>query len=105
MIILSIGSNLPSSFGDRFDNINLAISHLKKYGINLVKRSSFYESPSYPDETKPKFINIVINVKNIIKTQSLFQIIDEKKSADIIVELEDRMRESLLADLTSKEIA
>lgn len=39
------------------------------------------------------------------KAQFLFKIIDEKKSADVIVELEDEIRESLLSDLTAKEIA
>ena len=29
MIILGIGSNLHSSFGDRFHNIDLAISYLE----------------------------------------------------------------------------
>ena len=33
MIILGIGSNLNSSFGDRFTNINLAISYLESYKI------------------------------------------------------------------------
>ena len=30
MIFLGIGSNLQSSFGNKFDNINLAISLIKK---------------------------------------------------------------------------
>jgi len=63
MIILGLGSNLSSSFGDRFDNINLAISYLEEYGINIIKKSSYYESPSYPDENNPKFINIIVDVK------------------------------------------
>ena len=37
MILLGLGSNLSSSFGDRFKNIDQAISSLKDYGINLVK--------------------------------------------------------------------
>ena len=63
MIILGIGSNLSSNFGDRFKNINLAILYLENYGIKVVKRSSFYETPSYPNKNNPKFINIVISVK------------------------------------------
>ena len=39
------------------------------------------------------------------KAQFLFEIIEEKKSADAIVELEDEVRESLLSELTAKEIA
>lgn len=63
MIFLGIGSNLPSIYGNRFDNLEYAISELKKNKIQIIKKSSFYETPSYPDMTKPKFINIVIEVK------------------------------------------
>ena len=37
MILLGLGSNLSSSFGDRFKNIDLAISSLNNYGI-IIKR-------------------------------------------------------------------
>ena len=63
MIFLGIGSNLSSSFGDRFDNINLAISYLEHYGIRMVKKSNFFETPSYPNRENPKFINVAISVK------------------------------------------
>ena len=35
MILLGLGSNLSSSFGDRFQNIDLAVSALEGYGIQL----------------------------------------------------------------------
>ena len=46
MIFLGLGSNLPSKYGDSFANINLAISSLETYGIKVIKRSSFYKTPS-----------------------------------------------------------
>tara|TARA_B100000029_G_scaffold457736_1_gene486699 strand:+ start:3660 stop:4172 length:513 start_codon:yes stop_codon:yes gene_type:complete len=63
MILLGIGSNLNSIYGDRFKNIDLSISALNGYGIQVKKSSSYYESPSYPDKTKPKFINVVVEVE------------------------------------------
>ena len=62
MIILGLGSNLHSSFGDRFKNIDLAISYLKSYKIKVLNISSFYETPSYPNNKNPKFINVVIEI-------------------------------------------
>ena len=53
---------MPSSFGDRFDNINLALSFLYENAIQIIKKSSFYETLSYPNKKDPKFINIVISV-------------------------------------------
>ena len=81
MIILGIGSNLSSSHGNRFDNIDLVISLLKVYEINLIKKSSFYESLSYPDKTNPKFINIVIEIStylNPVDLASVLIFIEEK---------------------------
>ena len=37
MIILGLGSNLSSSYGDRFNNINLAMEYLEGYGIKILK--------------------------------------------------------------------
>ena len=62
MVLLGLGSNLSSIFGDRFKNIDLAISTLNGYGITITKKSSYYESFSYPNKDNPKFINVVIEV-------------------------------------------
>jgi len=75
MIYLGIGSNLPSSFGDRLTNINLAISSLQEKEINLVKKSSFYETFSYPNKENPKFINIVIAVKTSLFPKDLMGVL------------------------------
>ena len=58
MIFLGIGSNL----GNRIINIEKAKSILLENDINLISSSSYYETPSWPDPNKPKFINIVLKV-------------------------------------------
>jgi len=81
MIFLGLGSNLPSRFGDRFTNIDLAISHLESYSIQVINKSSYYETPSYPNKKDPKFINIVISVKTnlpIVDLMSVLLFIEEK---------------------------
>ena len=57
MIFLGIGSNLSSSYGDRFKNIEAAVTALNGYGIEITKKSSYYESPSYPNEEDPKSVS------------------------------------------------
>ena len=80
MIFLSLGSNLSSKLGDRFDNLLEAISHIQNIGINLDKKSSFYETPSYPDKNNPKFINIMISVKsNFSPGELMSELIDIEK--------------------------
>ena len=60
MIYLSIGSNLNSKFGDRFENIRRSLKLLENKKLKILKVSRFYETPSWPDIKKPKFINVVV---------------------------------------------
>ena len=75
MIILGLGSNLSSTFGDRFNNINLAMAYLESYDIKILKKSSFYETLSYPNQKNPKFINIVILVKTHLPPIDLMSVL------------------------------
>ena len=58
MIHLNIGSNLDSKFGNRFENISIAISLLIKSKFAINKISNFYETPSYPNKKLPFFLNV-----------------------------------------------
>ena len=62
MIHLNIGSNLSSNFGTRYDNITIAISTLINSKLKILRISNFYETPSYPNQNHPKFINVGILV-------------------------------------------
>ena len=75
MFLLGLGSNLPSSFGDRFANLSLATSYLEEHQIKIIKRSSFYETPSYPDIKNPKFINIVVEVSTYLSPEDLASVL------------------------------
>ena len=71
MIYLNIGSNLPTEDGGRKINILKAINCLKKLKLNLIKISSFYETPSYPNYSDPKFINLCIKIESNLKASEL----------------------------------
>ena len=60
MIHINIGSNLASNHGTRFDNISIAIKLLIESKVKITKISNFYETPSYPNQNYPKFLNIGI---------------------------------------------
>ena len=66
MIHLNLGSNLNSTFGTRFENITIAINLLLERKIKILKVSNFYETPSYPNQKLPKYLNIGVlaNFKN-----------------------------------------
>ena len=58
MIHLNIGSNLNSYFGNKFDNIAIAINLLIGAKFKIKKISNFYETPSYPNKKLPSFLNV-----------------------------------------------
>ena len=75
MFLLGLGSSLSSTFGDRFKNIDLAISYLELYKIKINRKSSFYETPSYPDIKNPKFINIVVEISTYLSPEDLASVL------------------------------
>jgi len=74
---LAIGSNL----GDRFANIQFAKKLLLLNNIYIKDTSSYYETPSWPNRSFPKFFNIVIKIKTDKSLMNLFKIVKniEKK--------------------------
>ena len=70
MIYIGIGSNL----GNRIENITKAKYFLDLNGINITKSSSYYETLSWPDPNKPKFINIVIQSNTKASPEKLLKI-------------------------------
>ena len=60
MIHLNIGSNLNSNFGNKFDNISIAIKLLIENKFDVKRISNFYETPSYPNKNLPNFLNVGI---------------------------------------------
>ena len=66
---LGIGSNL----GNKFLNIENAKSKIQSKSITILKSSSNYETESWPDKSKPKFINIVIKVKTTLSASQLLK--------------------------------
>ena len=54
---------MKSKYGNRIENIKKALFFLKLEKIEILKISSYYESPSYPNKAHPKFINNIVEVK------------------------------------------
>ena len=77
MVFIGIGSNL----GNRIRNIENSKYFLNLYGIDIIKSSNYYETLSWPNPSKPKFINIVIQSNTKFSPQKLlkiFKIIEQK---------------------------
>ena len=73
MIHLNLGSSLNSKFGDRFDNIIKTIKLLSREKVFIKKTSHFYETPSYPNKSLSKFINIGVDVSTELNLKIFFK--------------------------------
>ena len=81
MIFLNIGSNIESSKGDRFFNLRKTLELIISENIKIIKISSIYETPSYPNKKNPKFLNICLQIESKYKPEFLiqkFKIIEKK---------------------------
>ncbi len=63
MIYLALGSNRQGLAGDPIEMMLSALRLIESRGqIRVRKMSSFYRSESWPDPSKPKFLNGVVSV-------------------------------------------
>ena len=70
IVYLGIGSNL----GNKKNNIETAKFKLQTYQIDIMQTSRYYETKSWPDENKPKFINIMLKVKTNLSPNKILNI-------------------------------
>jgi len=94
MILLSLGSNLPSKFGDSKNTILKCYEFFNNNDIKILKKSSFYETFAIPNKSNPKFVNSVISVETRFSPEELIKYILK------VEEKFDRKREQINAPRT-----
>jgi len=70
-VFLSIGGNL----GDRFENINLAVSNINENVGDIKKQSSIYETKAWGNENQPDYLNMTLEVETLFLPQELLKIL------------------------------
>ena len=73
---LAIGSNL----GNKINNIDVTKFELEKYKIKILKSSSNYISESWPDNSMPSYINIIIKIKTSLAPLELLKVCNSIES-------------------------
>ena len=67
---LAIGSNL----GNKINNVEVNKYELEQYKIKILKSSSNYMSESWPDNSMPNYINIIIKIKTSLAPLELLKV-------------------------------
>jgi 2-amino-4-hydroxy-6-hydroxymethyldihydropteridine diphosphokinase len=71
MILIALGSNLPSRAGGPRETLLAALDALAEHGIAVNAVSPFYETPAWPDSNDPRYVNAVALVKSDLAPQAL----------------------------------
>ena len=71
MILLALGSNLPSAAGPPAATITAALAWLRSNGVVPVKVSRLYETAAWPDPSDPPFVNAVVQVDTQLQPAAL----------------------------------
>lgn len=57
MIIIALGSNLPSDYGNSQATLELALQKIEAYGVSVVAVSKWYETEPVPKSDQPNYVN------------------------------------------------
>ena len=75
MILLGMGSNLPSAAGAPRATLEAALAALEQSGLRIVKRSRWYRSAPVPASDQPDFVNGVVAVETALEPAELLALL------------------------------
>lgn len=81
MILIALGSNLPSPAGSPFETLKVALAALRANGIEPKKVSTSYESEAWPNPSDPPFANAVAQVETELAPSALLERLHEIERA------------------------
>ncbi len=70
-IYIALGANLPSAGRSPAQTLVRALDALEARGIAVVKRSSDWHSPAWPDPASPAYVNAVAEVASDLSPRAL----------------------------------
>lgn len=77
MILIALGANLPSRFGDPEATLRKAVSEIQARGVRIVKRSSIWKTAPVPVSDQPWYRNAVIRVETNLQAMALLEMLHE----------------------------
>jgi 2-amino-4-hydroxy-6-hydroxymethyldihydropteridine diphosphokinase len=81
MILIALGANLPSPAGPPAAALKAALAGLEQLGVKILRVSSLYESPAWPDPAEPAFVNAVAAVQTALQPVELLALLHGVETA------------------------
>jgi 2-amino-4-hydroxy-6-hydroxymethyldihydropteridine diphosphokinase len=77
MIVVALGSNLPSGAGNPSETLRAALDSLAAHGVDIEAVSPFYETPAWPNPSDPRFVNAVARVVSDLSPRELMGLLQK----------------------------
>jgi 2-amino-4-hydroxy-6-hydroxymethyldihydropteridine diphosphokinase len=77
MIVVALGSNLPSKAGNPSETLRAALDSLATHGVGVEAVSPFYETPAWPDPGDPRYVNAVARVASDLPPRELMKLLQK----------------------------
>lgn len=77
MILIALGSSLPSAAGSPEDTLRAALASLVARGITVERQSGFYVSEAWPNPADPPFVNAVASLRTSLSPSDLLRVMHE----------------------------
>jgi 2-amino-4-hydroxy-6-hydroxymethyldihydropteridine diphosphokinase len=71
VILIALGSNLPSHAGSSRETLRAALDELAQNGVVPLQVSAFYATPAWPDPNDPSYVNAVAQVDTTLAPDAL----------------------------------
>jgi 2-amino-4-hydroxy-6-hydroxymethyldihydropteridine diphosphokinase len=81
MILIALGSSVPSRAGGPSQTLRAALSRLRDNGVTPVAVSPFYRTPAWPDPRDPEFVNAVAQVMTELSPAELIAVLHDTETA------------------------
>jgi 2-amino-4-hydroxy-6-hydroxymethyldihydropteridine diphosphokinase len=81
VILIGLGSNLPSTAGSPASTIEAALVRLRREGVQVVARSRFYRSEPVPKSDQPQFVNAVAQIETVLPPDDLLALLHRIEDA------------------------
>jgi len=80
-VFVALGSNLRGNFPSVETLLDAALARFAAAGLNVSRRSSWWRSASWPDATKPDYLNGVVVVETMLDPRQTLTALREIEAA------------------------
>ncbi len=71
MVLIGLGANIPSKIGSPVETLEAALTRMGKLGIEIERRSRWYQTSPVPASAQPDYVNGVVAVRTSLGPEEL----------------------------------